>query len=130
MNAATRLNPFPINATYAGIYAHGVEVPAEHKTVYVSGMIGESPQGELAGSFRGQCRQALMNLEKVLKAADLSLINVVKLSFFLTRRQDMDDLVAVRKELLEGVSPAITTVFVAGLVKEEWLVEVEAYASG
>ena len=44
------------------------------------------------------------------------------------RREDMDALVEVRKEFLDGVRPAITTVFVAGLVSPDWLVEVEVVA--
>jgi len=44
------------------------------------------------------------------------------------RRDDMPALLAVRKELLDGVRPAITTVVVAGLVSPRWLVEVEAVA--
>ena len=40
----------------------------------------------------------------------------------------LDKLVEVRKEFLEGVRPAITTVFVAGLVSPDWLVEVEVVA--
>ncbi|HEY2291636.1 MAG TPA: Rid family hydrolase [Thermoanaerobaculia bacterium] len=54
--------------------------------------------------------------------------DIVKMSFFLMRREDMDTLVEVRKELLDGVRPAITTVFVAGLVSPDWLVEVEVVA--
>ena len=41
----------------------------------------------------------------------------------------MEALVAIRKAMLDGVRPAITTVFVAGLVSPDWLVEVEAVAS-
>ena len=40
----------------------------------------------------------------------------------------MGELVKVRKDLLDGVRPAITTIFVAGLVSPDWLVEVEATA--
>ena len=58
----------------------------------------------------------------------MELDDIVKMSFFLIRRGDLDQLVEVRKELLDGVRPAITTVFVSGLVSPNWLVEVEAVA--
>ena len=58
----------------------------------------------------------------------MTLKDIVKMSFFLVRREDMDALVEVRKELLDGVRPAITTVFVAGLVSPDWLVAVEVVA--
>lgn len=94
----------------------------------MSGQIGVAPDGTLADGFDGQCRQALANVEAVLRSAQMELSDIVKMSFFLVRREDMDGLVDVRKDLLDGVRPAITTVFVAGLVNPDWLVEVEVTA--
>ena len=125
---STRHDPFPVKEPYQGIYAHGVETRNGARTLHVSGQVGESPTGHLSEDFRDQCRQALMNLRSVLQAADMDFPNIVKLSFFLTRPEDMDALVEVRKDFLDGVRPAITTVFVAGLVSPDWLVEVEAVA--
>lgn len=96
--------------------------------LHVSGQIGESPEGHLPTDFHGQCRQALSNVASVLRDANMELSDIVKMSFYLTRREDMNALVEVRKELLDGVRPAITTVFVAGLVSPAWLVEVEVIA--
>ncbi|MCG8455265.1 MAG: RidA family protein [Holophagales bacterium] len=128
MTVSIRHDPFPVQEPYHGIYAHGVETRAGARTLRISGQIGIAPDGSLAPDFHGQCRQALSNLESVLHAADMELSNIVKMSFFLIRREDMDALVEVRKERLDGVRPAITTVFVAGLVSPDWLVEVEATA--
>lgn len=127
MPFATRLNPYPVDDRYAGIYAHGVAT-GDPPTVYVSGQIGFGVDGTLPRDFRGQCENAIRNVERVLGEAGLGLGEIVKMSFFLTRRDDMGALVGVRKALLDGVSPAITTVMVAGLVEPEWLVEVEAVA--
>ena len=128
MSVSKRLDPFPVKEPYFGIYAHGVETPAAARTVYVSGQVGESPEGRLAADFVGQCRQAIRNVQSVLRAADMELSNIVKMSFYLVRREDMSGLIEVRKELLDGVRPAITTVYVAGLVGADWLVEVDAVA--
>lgn len=125
---AARINPFPVDPRYADIYAHGVEAPGSQRTIWVSGQIGVAPEGGLPEDFVGQCRQAIENLQAVLSDADASLADIVKMSFFLTDREHMDDLVAVRREMLTGVNPAITTVVVAGLVSPDWLVEVEATA--
>ena len=125
---AQRHDPFPVAEPYHGIYAHGVETPAGARSLYVSGQVGVAPGGGLAPDFEGQCRQALANLQAVLRAAGMGVTDIVRMSFFLTRREDMAALVKVRKELLDGVRPAITTVFVAGLVSPDWLVEVEATA--
>jgi 2-iminobutanoate/2-iminopropanoate deaminase len=107
---------------------HGVETRPGVRTLYVSGQVGQTPEGHLPPDFRGQCRQALLNVSAVLGAASMTFADIVKMSFFLIRREDMDTLVEVRKELLDGVRPAITTVFVAGLVSPDWLVEVEVVA--
>ncbi|MCH9648801.1 MAG: RidA family protein [Deltaproteobacteria bacterium] len=128
MSISTRHDPFPVNDPYHGIYAHGVETRSGARVLHISGQVGAAPGGDLPADFKGQCRQAITNLEAVLKAANMELTDIVKMSFFLVRREDMSSLVEVRKELLDGVRPAITTVFVAGLVGPDWLVEVEAVA--
>ncbi len=129
MTISKRLDPFPVASPYHGIYAHGVETPAGARTLYISGQIGDSPDGSpLSPTVQGQCRQALKNVEAVLKKANMEFADIVKMSFFLVRREDMDGLVEVRKEMLDGVRPAITTVFVAGLVSPDWLVEVDVVA--
>lgn len=128
MDVSKRHDPIPVAEPYHGIYAHGVETRAQARVLHISGQIGVSPEGDLAPDFHGQCRQALDNLEAVLRAARMTTTDIVKMSFFLVRREDMDALVEVRKERLDGVRPAITTVFVAGLVSPDWLVEVEAVA--
>jgi len=128
MPVSTRHDPFPVDAPYHGIYAHGVETRAGARMLHVSGQVGRTPEGHLPSDFRGQCRQALLNISSVLSAANMTLMDIVKMSFYLVRREDMETLVEVRKELLDGVRPAITTLFVAGLVSPDWLVEVEAVA--
>lgn len=128
MSVSTRHDPFPVADPYHGIYAHGVETRSDARVLHISGQIGVSPEGHLAPDFRGQCEQALRNLEAVLGAAQMTFENIVKISFYLTHREDMDELVAVRKEHLDGVRPAVTTLFVAGLVSPDWRVEIEAVA--
>jgi enamine deaminase RidA (YjgF/YER057c/UK114 family) len=128
MLVSARHDPFPVRDPYHGIYAHGVETRAGARILHISGQVGESPEGALPANFEGQCRQALANLESVLHVARMTLRDLVKMTFYLVRREDLGALVAVRKDLLEGVRPAVTTLFVAGLVAPAWLVEIEAVA--
>ena len=125
---STRHDPWPVAAPYHGIYAHGVETQAGARTLRISGQVGVPPEGELPPDFYGQCKQALLNVEAVLREANMVFTDIVQMSFYLTRREDMATLLEVRKELLDGVRPAITTLFVAGLVDPEWLVEIEVVA--
>ena len=124
-----RHNPFPVQPPYRGIYAHGVEVPAGARTLHVSGQVGVTPSGHLAEGFQGQCLQAMDNVEAVLASAEMTKEDIVKMSFFLTSPDNMEGLLSFRRQRLEGVQPAITTLFVKGLVDPSWLVEIEVTAS-
>ncbi len=128
MSLSIRHDPFPVGTPYHGIYAHGVETRAGARMLHISGQVGQPPEGQLPPDFRGQCTQALQNVFSVLSAANMTPKDIVKMCFYLVRREDMGPLVEVRKELLDGVRPAITTLFVAGLVSPDWLVEVDVVA--
>ena len=128
MPISIRHNPFPVQEPYHGIYAHGVEIAPGARTLHVSGQYGQSPEGHLPTDFRGQCKQAILNIESVLADANMKLANIVKMCIYMIRREDMDTLIEVRKEMLDGVRPAITTVYVAGLVSPDWLVEIDVVA--
>ena len=128
MPVSIRHDPSPVAEPYRGIYAHGVESRAGARVLHVSGQIGQSPEGSLPADFLGQCRQAMTNVESVLKAANMKSTDIVKMSFYLTRREDMAELVQVRNEFVKGVRPAVTTLIVAGLVSPQWLIEIEAVA--
>lgn len=126
---ARRHDPFPGNATFRGIYSHAVETGPDMRLLHVSGQVGTDQDGVAPPDFEGQCRIALKKLETVLQSADMSFADIIKMGFFLVRREDMPALVTLRKEFLDGVRPAVTTLYVAGLVAPDWLVEIEAVAA-
>ena len=124
-----RHNPIPVLKSYEAIYAHAVEMPAAARTVYVSGQVGvRSDSGLVDGGFEEQCRQAIANIECVLGSARMTLNDVVKVTVFLTRREDLLPLRNVREAFL-AVAPAVTVVLVAGLHDPNWLVEIEVVAA-
>lgn len=123
-----RHDPYVVADPYHGIYAHGVETQSPARILQISGQVGVTDDGAVSSDFETQCRQSLQNLEAVLLSADMTLKDITKMTFFLVDRSHMVDLIAVRKALLDGVRPAITTVIVKGLVSPDWLVEVEAFA--
>lgn len=123
-----RHDPFKVKAPYCGIYSHGVSSSFPHRSLHLSGQCGIQLNGELAQGFSAQFRQAIQNLEAVLRDASMNLNNLVKMNFYLTNRQHMAELVSVRLELLDGIRPAITTVIVAGLESPDCLIEVDAVA--
>jgi len=124
-----RHNPVPILPAYEAVFAHAVEVAAGARTLFVSGQVGVDRNGRtVEGGFDAQCAQAIANVETVLESADMSLSDIVKVTIYLTRREDIPRLREVRAERL-AVAPAVTMVLVAGLHDPEWLVEVEAVAA-
>ena len=127
-NGNVRHNPFPVAPSFEAIYAHAVEVPASSRTCHVSGQIGRSADGRVPEGFEDQFRLAIANLEEVLAAAGMQTRDLVKLTFYVTDASNLPALGNIRRELL-AVSPAVTTLVVAGLAAEDLLVEVEAIAA-
>jgi 2-iminobutanoate/2-iminopropanoate deaminase len=124
-----RHNPMPVLKSYDAIYAHGVEVPSSARIIYVSGQVGVGSDGRVVdGGFEAQCRQAIANVEAVLASSRMTLNDLVKITVFLTRREDLPLLRDVRANHL-AVAPAVTVIIVAGLHDPDWLVEIEAVAA-
>ena len=123
-----RHTPIAVLKSYEAIYAHGVEVPGGSRVLHVSGQVGVSDGVLVEGGFEAQCEQAVSNVEQVLAAANMTALDLVKITVFLTRREDLTPLRDVRMRRL-AVAPAVTVVIVAGLHDPNWLVEIEAIAA-
>jgi 2-iminobutanoate/2-iminopropanoate deaminase len=97
--------------------------------VFCSGQIGLDPQsGELvSGGVEAQAERALRNLEAVLDAAGLAMVDVVKTTLFLADIGDFGAVNAVYGRHMPEPPPARSTFAVGGLPKGA-LVEVEAIA--
>lgn len=98
--------------------------------VWCSGQIPIDPavNAVTATTVEGQTRQAIANLENVLKAAGAGLDRVVKTTVFIS---DMDDFVAINAvyaELFGETKPARSCVQVARLPKDV-KIEIEAVAA-
>jgi len=109
-------------------YSPGVLVEATPRTLYISGQIGVDPNGHVSSDFTIQVRQVWSNLEAVLTAAGMEIRDIVKITTFLVDPADYAVNARTRAEVLGGHKPASTLVYVSGLVKPEWRVEIEAVA--
>jgi 2-iminobutanoate/2-iminopropanoate deaminase len=121
-NPATMTSP-------AGAYSHGIEVPAGARLLYVAGQVATAPDGAIPADFQGQAEQAWRNIEGVLAAAGMGVEDLVKITSFLTREEDV---AAYRRVLLRHLGearPASTLLIVKALARPEFLVEVEAFAA-
>jgi enamine deaminase RidA (YjgF/YER057c/UK114 family) len=112
----------------AGGYSQAVEVVGATRTLYISGQIPTGRDGKLPADFVGQARQVWANIEAQLRAAGMTLDNLVSVRTYLSdRRYAMENRV-VRQEVLGERAPALT-VIIAGIFDEAWLLEIEAVAA-
>jgi 2-iminobutanoate/2-iminopropanoate deaminase len=85
--------------------------------VFLSGQVGQTPTtGELIGAdVAAQTEQIFLNLRAVLRAAGLTLADVVRVGVYLTDMRDFASMNAVYGRQFDAPYPARTTVSVAGL---------------
>lgn len=96
--------------------------------VFISGQIPLNQQGEMVtGDIVVQTVQVIENLEAILKAAGLSLTDVVKTTVFLADMADFAEMNRVYAEFFPEKSPARSTFQVAALPRNA-SVEIEAVA--
>ena len=94
-------------------YSQGVMVG---NLLWVSGNIGSDPAtGKVSPEFATAARQSLKNIEGILKAADLSLADVVKTNVYVTDVSKYEAFNAIYVELMPKPLPARTCVGVAAL---------------
>jgi enamine deaminase RidA (YjgF/YER057c/UK114 family) len=111
-------------------YTQLVEVAGASRMVYVSGQLGTTSDGKLAGTdFRAQAEQVFANLETALAAVGASFADVVKVNSFLADIAHLPILREVRARHLDAAAPpASTTIAVSGFAIPGALLEVEAVA--
>ena len=111
-------------------YSQVVEVRGG-RTLYISGQLALDKDGKLIGpgDFRAQVKQVFENLKTRLEEGGASFKDVVKLNYYLTDASDLQALRDTRNSYINVENPpASTLVVVKRLVREEYLLEVEAIA--
>ncbi|MBT2674868.1 RidA family protein [Streptomyces sp. ISL-14] len=121
--------PAPDGVAPAAQYTH--VVLGSGRFVAVSGQLALDEEGKLVGEGdpAAQARQVFENLRRCLAAAGANFDDVVKLTYFVTDMAHMPAIRAARAEHIpDDRLPAASAVRVAGLVRPEFLMEVEAFA--
>ncbi|MEU4485050.1 MULTISPECIES: RidA family protein [Streptomyces] len=128
MSELTRI-PAPDGVAAAAQYSH--VVMGTGRFVAVAGQLALDERGGLVGEGdpAAQARQVFENLGRCLAAAGATFDDVVKLTYFVTDMAHMPAIRAARAEHIpDDRLPAASAVRVAGLVRPEFLMEVEAFA--
>ncbi len=121
-------NP-PKIAPPAATYSHGVEISQNARWLYVAGQTGIKPDGTIDAGIEGQAEQTWLNIVATLEGAGMTIKNLVKVTSFLTRPQDIPAYAKVRDKYLGDMRPATTMVVVQALARPNFLIEVEATAA-
>ncbi len=99
------------------------------KTLYIGGQNGILPDGTMAGDSLGaQTEQALKNILEILKTVGASRENVVKLTIYVVKGQDIQEGFAASQKIWGNIPTAISVIFVEKLGVPGALVEIEAIA--
>lgn len=96
--------------------------------LFVSGHVAIGKDGNVVGvgDAEAQSRQVMANIKDVVTAAGAKMEDVAKITCFITDIANYGGYSKVRAETWRNDPPASSTVVVAGLVRPELLVEVEA----
>jgi reactive intermediate/imine deaminase len=122
------INP-PTMATPSG-YTHIVEA-TQGRTIYISGQVPLNRAGEIVGvgDMAAQAEQVFANINAALAAVGATFAQVVKLTIFAVDITQIPAVRAVRDRYINTEHPpASTAVEVRRLVREEFLIEIEAVA--
>ena len=114
-------------------YSNGIAVEGTGKLVVLAGQIGSNDQGKIdSDDFAVQTRWAFANIVKLLAQAGGAPNDIVRLTWFVTDKQAY--LAGGRavgeayREIIGKHFPAMSVIFVAGLLDDRAKVEIEAIA--
>ena len=108
-------------------YTQAIEVTGASRTLYISGQVGERMDGTMPADIGEQSRLAWQNLEAQLKAAGMTLDNLVKITTILPNHGDVAAARERRSAVLGDRRPA-STLIVGGLANPAWKIEIEGIA--
>ena len=116
-------------AKQIGDYSDAIEVGPGSRWVLTSGTPGLSITGGLTRDIAGQAESAWEHILLMLERADMTIADVVKVTQYLTRAEDIPGYVKVRKRYLGDTRPAFMLFVVPQLIRPEFLVEIDVVAA-
>jgi len=130
------MNNIKINPTSLRVptkaYSQGVLVPCgDSNLLFVTGQLPQNIDGEIVdvGNVEGQTRLVFSRILEILKEAEMSFDDVVKLQIYVKDIKDAKIVSSIRNELFAKSKPASTLVEVSGFVKEGCALEVDVVAA-
>jgi 2-iminobutanoate/2-iminopropanoate deaminase len=128
MRQKTPINPPSVRKPF-GHYNHGLSIAAGARLLVTSGQLGISPDDIIPDSVDAQARLCFDAIGAILADADMGFEDVIRISGFVTRREDFAPYMAVRDLYTKEIKPVSTLIIVSGFTRPEFLVEVEVTAA-
>jgi len=125
----TRHTPASVAAPF-GPYSHAVEVPEGSRLLYISGEVGVLPDGTRPATIEAQAEACWQNIKAILADAGMGIGDLVKITTYLVRPEDVAAAGAARARHFGDARPGSATIIVKALVDPGWLIEIEAVAAG
>ncbi len=116
-------------ARQIGAYSDAIEAGANLRWLVTSGTPGLSTTGDLPGDIVGQARLSWEHVIGLLERAGMTVADVVKVTQYLTRAEDIPAYGKVRSRFLGDARPASMLLVIPQLVRPEFLVEIEIVAA-
>jgi 2-iminobutanoate/2-iminopropanoate deaminase len=116
-------------ARQIGSYSDGVEAPAGARWLFTAGTPGLDSAGKLPADIAGQAEIAWAHITAMLKEADMTVEDIVKVTQYLVRASDIPAYAKVRSRALGNARPASMLLVVPALVRPDFLIEIEACAA-
>ena len=116
-------------ARQIGAYSDAIEVGPNLRWLLTSGTPGLATDGDLPKDISGQTELAWKHVISMLERAGMTVADIVKVTQYLTRAEDIPAYGKVRTRFLGDVRPAATLLVIPQLFRPEFLVEVEIVAA-
>ena len=116
-------------AAQIGAYSDAVETGSNLRWLLTSGTPGLQMNGDLPTDITGQTELAWKHILRMLVRAGMTVADVVKVTQYLTRPEDIPAYSKVRTRFLGEARPASMLLVIPQLVRPEFLVEVEIIAA-
>lgn len=116
-------------AALIGKYSDAIEVSPHARWLITSGTPGLPLNATLPTDVTGQAEIAWQHIIRMLEAASMTVHDLVKVTHYLLRPEDIKPYVQVRTKYLGDARPASMLLIVPELVRPEFLLEIEAIAA-
>ncbi len=122
-------NPATI-APPTGRYQHAIEVKQGARTLYLSGQVGNLPDGSIPKTIEAQAAAVWANIGAILADAGMGFGDLIKITILLTDKSYILPSRAARDKALGDIRPpASTLMIVSALASPDFMIEIEAIAA-